>query len=85
MALTASTTPRLPAPKEASALQVLQGLQAHVTVCHKRALPVRTHIWGERLEDGGVYAGVSWEGGSTGRGGVHVARGEVAACQAPVA
>ena len=85
VALTASTTSRLPAPKEASALQVLQRLQAHVTVRHKRALPVRTNVGWERLEDGGVHARVSWEGGSTGGGGVHVARGEVAARQAPVA
>ena len=85
VALTPSTTSRLPAPKEASALQVLQRLQAHVTVRHKRALPVRTDVGWERLEDGGVHARVSWEGGSTGGGGVHVARGEVAARQAPVA
>ena len=85
VALAASTTSRLPASKEASALQVLQRLQAHVTVRHERALPVRTNVGWERLEDGGVHARVSWEGGSTGGGGVHVARGEVAARQAPVA
>ena len=85
VALTSSTTSRLPTSEKASALQVLQGLQAHVTLRYERTLSIRTNIGRQRLEDGRVDARVSRQGGSTRGRCVHVAGREVATCQAPVA
>ena len=42
--LAAATTSRLPTPEQASTLQVLQGLQAHIAVRHKRAFPVCANV-----------------------------------------
>ena len=83
--LATATTSRLSTPEQASTLEVLQGLQAHIAVRHKRAFPICANVGREGLEDGWVDSRVARKRGSTRRGCVHVAGREVSTCQTSVA